>query len=140
MVNKSRVNVSSRSRGEDGGQPLVHRQLDGRAVRHQVFRLAGAGPVAPRDHLPVRVDDAALAAAAHAQARLDPDRLHLEVLHVRRVHVRTVLHLEHEPEHVPPRAIPDYSCIQVPIGELQRDNYKDESGHGEKGAHPKAEL
>jgi hypothetical protein len=71
----------SSSRGEDGGQPLVHRQLDGRAVRHQVPRLvvagAGIGLVAPRDHLPVRVDDTALGAAAHAQARLDPDRLHL---------------------------------------------------------------
>lgn len=112
--------MSSRSRGEDGGQAPVHRQLDGRAVRHQVLRLAAAGPVAPRDHLPVRVDDAALVVAAHAHARLDPDRLHLEVLHVRRVHVRAVLHLEHEPKHVPTRAVPDYGCIKVPIRELPK--------------------
>jgi hypothetical protein len=66
--------------GEDGGQPSVHRQLDGRAVRHQVLRLAAsAGHIAPREHLPVGVNDAAFSAAAHARPRLDPYSLHLSV-------------------------------------------------------------
>jgi hypothetical protein len=114
---------------------------------------AAVGPVAPREHLPVRVDDTALGGAAHAQARLDPDRLHLpfvrvaqrtslcfddrvhgqgeynawswtkeathlEILHARRVHVGAVLHLEHEPQNIPPRAVLDYSSIQVAIRKL----------------------
>jgi hypothetical protein len=68
------------SRREDGGQTSVHRQLDGRAVRHQMLRLAaGAGTVAPREHLAVGVDDAAFRAPANAHPRLDPDSLHLSV-------------------------------------------------------------
>jgi hypothetical protein len=68
------------SRGEDGGQSSVHRQLDGRAVRHKVLWLpASAGPVAPCKHLPVGVNDAAFRAAADARPRLDPYSLHLSV-------------------------------------------------------------
>ena len=44
----------------------------------------GLGPVASREDLSVGVDDAAYGAAADAQARLDPESLHLLVAEMQR--------------------------------------------------------